>query len=293
VARGTQHRKRRPRPNARAAAAVATTAKPRKQKPPQWQEQLFFSRLRTHAKWIYVFLAVAFAATFALLGVGSGSTGISGALQNLFSSNGTSGPSISSLQHKVQKHPRNADDWRALATAYEQKHSTTDAISALETYTALRPKDQGALQELASQYGTEASSFQTQAQDAYQQAQLADPTAAFAPPATTPLGKAFASPAGLKDPIGSVVAAAATARATTATQQYNSLIARAESTYKTLAKLSPNDASTQIQLGQAAAAASDLTTAVAAYRKFLKLAPSDPLAPQVRKVLKQLAPSKK
>ena len=33
--------------------------------------------------------------------------------------------------------------------------------------------------------------------------------------------------------------------------------------------------------------------AVAAYRAFLKLAPSDPLAPQVRAVLKQIAPAKK
>jgi CDP-diacylglycerol--glycerol-3-phosphate 3-phosphatidyltransferase len=69
VARGTQHRKRRTGANARTAAVAA---RPRRDKPPQWQEQLFFQRLRLHAKWAYVVLAVAFAATFALLGVGSG-----------------------------------------------------------------------------------------------------------------------------------------------------------------------------------------------------------------------------
>jgi hypothetical protein len=33
--------------------------------------------------------------------------------------------------------------------------------------------------------------------------------------------------------------------------------------------------------------------AIAAYKKFLRLAPTDPLAPQVRQVLKQLIPAKK
>ena len=43
MARGTQHRKRRPAQNARASAVAAT---PHKQRPPQWQEELFFQRLR-------------------------------------------------------------------------------------------------------------------------------------------------------------------------------------------------------------------------------------------------------
>ena len=59
MARGTQHRKRRPAQNAR-AAAVAAPARKQKDKTPQWQDELFFSRLRNHAKWAYVFLAVAF-----------------------------------------------------------------------------------------------------------------------------------------------------------------------------------------------------------------------------------------
>ena len=67
----------------------------------------------------------------------------------------------------------------------------------------------------------------------------------------------------------------------------------AESTYKKLAALSPTDASAQVQLGQAARAANDTATAIAAYRKFLQRAPSGPLARQVRQVLKALAPAKK
>jgi cytochrome c-type biogenesis protein CcmH/NrfG len=293
VARGTQHRKRRPRADARPAAAVAATSKPHRQKPPQWQEQLFFSRLRNHAKWIYVFLAVCFAATFALLGVGSGSSGISSALQNFFSSNSSSGPSISGLQHKVAQHPQSATAWRDLATAYEQKHRTSDAITALERYTALRPKDSGALQELAAQYTSQASDLYTQAQNAQAAAQVADPSSTFAPPSTSPLGQVFNSPTGLQSPISQALSSNASASATALLQQYNQAATNAEGVYKKLAALTPNDASAQIQLGQSAQAAGDTAAAIAAYRKFLRLAPSDPLAPQVRQVLKQLVPAKK
>jgi cytochrome c-type biogenesis protein CcmH/NrfG len=293
VARGTQHRKRRPRTNARPAAAVAAPAKGHRQKPPQWQEQLFFSRLRNHAKWIYVFLVIAFGATFVLLGVGSGSSGISSALQNLFNSTSSSGPSISALQHKVQQHPQNATAWRDLATAYEQKHRTADAITALERFTALRPKNQDALTELAAQYATQASTFSTEAQSAQAAAQAADPAATFAPPSTTPLGQVFNSPTGLKSPLGGALSTQASSNATNLIQQYNLAAGNAESTYKKLAALAPTDASAQVQLGQAAQAANDTATAIAAYRKFLQLAPSDPLAPQVRQVLKALAPAKK
>ncbi|HEX7526924.1 MAG TPA: amidohydrolase family protein, partial [Gaiellaceae bacterium] len=144
MARGTQHRKRRPAQNARASAVAAP---PHKQRPPQWQEELFFQRLRNHAKWMFVLLALVFALGFVFFGVGSGSTGISDALQNAFNFGNKGGTSISKLQNKVDKHPQDATAWRDLATALEQKQRTQEAVTALERYTTLRPKDQGALAE--------------------------------------------------------------------------------------------------------------------------------------------------
>ena len=47
----------------------------------------------------------------------------------------------------------------------------------------------------------------------------------------------------------------------------------------------------QIQLGQASQTAGDPASALAAYRKFLKLAPSEPPATQVKQVVKSLAQS--
>ena len=293
MARGTQHRKRRPRPNVGPAAAVAAPAKRRKQKPPQWQEQLFFARLRAHAKWMFVLLALVFALGFVVFGVGSGSTGISSALQNAFNFGGSSGPSISSLLGKVNKHPQNAADWRALATAYEQKHRTSDAVTALERYTALRPHDASGLQELAAQYSALANTQRTDAQNAELAAQAANPGSSFTPPSTSPLGRAFGDTNVLESPITAAAQQSASNAATAAVQAFSSTESQAESAYKRLVKLTPTDASAQIQLGQAAQAANDTKTAITAYKTFLKLAPNDPLAGQVRALLKQLAPAKK
>jgi cytochrome c-type biogenesis protein CcmH/NrfG len=292
VARGTQHRKRRPAQNAR-ATAVAAPAK--KQRPPQWQEQLFFQRLRTHAKWAYVALAAAFVLTFVLLGVGSGSTGLGDALQNAFNF-GSTGTSTGKLEKKVQKHPKDANAWHDPATAYEQKQRTQDAVTALERYTALRPKDASALDELASQYSTLAQNYATDYQNAQADAQAAQPSTAFAPSSSTTFGKIFSDPAGLQDPIGSVIASQAQQRAQTAYSSYQTAQSNAESTFKKLAKLTPNDVTVYYQLGQSAMAAGNYKDAVGAFSKFLKLSPNDVEAPQVKQLLKQarasLGPSK-
>ena len=287
MARGTQHRKRRPAQNARAAAV---TAAPRKQKPPQWQEELFFQRLRNHAKWMFVLLALVFALGFVFFGVGSGSTGISDVLQNAFNFGGTSGgSSISKLEKQTEKHPSDATAWRNLATAYEQKQQTQNAVIALETYSTLKPKDQGALAELAAQYGTLATNYSNDYANAQQaMAEQESPAAAFAPPSTTPLGKAFADPTALQDPISAAVATLSAATQQTAYTNYQTAQQNAEAAYKKLVALNPSDATSQIQLGQAAQAAQDAVTATKAFKAFLKLAPSDPLAPQVKAALKTL-----
>jgi cytochrome c-type biogenesis protein CcmH/NrfG len=286
VARGTQHRKRRPKQNARAQAVVA----PRKQKPPQWQEELFFQRLRNHAKWMFVLLALVFALGFVFFGVGSGSTGITDALQNAFSfGHSSGGTSVSKLQKKVAKNPRDATAWRDLATALEQKQKTKDAVDALERYTALRPSDQGALAELAAQYSNLATTYSNDYAAAQAETVSAStPGDVFAPPASTPFGKAFSDPNALKDPISAAVSALTSSKQQTAYTNYLDAQRKAEGVYRRLVKLNPRDATTQIQLGQAAQAAQDTPTAIAAFEKFLKLAPTDPLAAQVKQALKSL-----
>jgi cytochrome c-type biogenesis protein CcmH/NrfG len=288
VARGTQHRKRRPGANARPASAVAAT--PRKQRPPEWQEELFFQRLRVHAKWAFVLLALVFGLGFVFLGIGSGSNGITDALQNAFNFGSSGGgASISSLEKKTEKNPSNAQAWRDLATAYETKQQTDGAVRALSQYVALRPKDAGAVAELASEYSQQANGFATEYQNLQQQVALqAPPAAVFAPPASSPFGKALADPKALQDPISTTVQSVAQTAETTALTNYQTATRNAQASYEKLVKLTPADANAQLQLAQSAQANSDTAVALRAYRQFLKLAPNDPLAAQVRAQIKQL-----
>jgi cytochrome c-type biogenesis protein CcmH/NrfG len=289
VARGTQHRKRRPRQNARGNAAVVAAPPKHHQRPPQWQEELFFQRLRNHAKAIFFLLALVFALSFVFLGVGSGSNGVSDALQSLFTGHGSSGPSISSLEKKTQKDPLDAKAWRDLATAYETKQRTNDAIDALAQYVGLKSGDTGALAELGSLYTQQAQGYATDYTNAQQEVASATPAAeAFAPASTTTVGKLFNDANALKDPISAAVQTLAQAKESTAYSNYQTSQANAESTYQKLAKATPKDPNAQIQLGQAASAATDYPTAIAAYEKFLKLAPNDPLTGQVKTELKTL-----
>jgi tetratricopeptide (TPR) repeat protein len=287
VARGTQHRKRRPAQNARnAPVAPAASRRKTKQKPPAWQEELFFQRLRTHAKWAYVFLAVAFVLGFVLLGVGSGTNGLTDAFQSAFNFGSSGGTSIGSLEGKTKKHPENAKAWRDLATAYEQKQRTQDAVTALEHYTALRPKDDSGFAELASQYTSLAQKDAADYQTAQAELSTISPATTFAPSSTTVLGKVYADPKALQDPISQLLVTQATTKSQTAFTSYTTAQQNAERAFTKLAKLTPNDVTVQYQLGQAATAAGDYKTAVAAYQKFLKLAPTDVDAPQVRQLLK-------
>jgi Flp pilus assembly protein TadD len=285
VARGTQHRKRRPQSDARATQAVA--AKP-KVKHQSWEDQLFFSRLRVHAKWVFVFLALVFGLGFVLFGVGSGSSGIGDILQNAFQGGGSSGKSVGALQKEVREHPKNATAWHDLATKLQQDQRTDEAIDALTRYTALRPKDEAGLQELAGLYSRRADDFRTEAAVAQSQAQLAAPGSLFQPASTSPLGRAFQSQNALQNPIDYAVSSQANARASDAYSKLSGVETKAVAVYKKLIVLDPTDATRQIQLGEAAQNAGDTKTAIAAYRKFLKLAPDDPLAPTVKQQLKQL-----
>jgi tetratricopeptide (TPR) repeat protein len=289
VARGTQHRKRRTPANARVAPAPVK-GRPKRVKHDRWEDQLFFSRLRLHAKWVFVFLVLVFGVGFVIFGVGSGSTGISDVLQNFFNGTSSSGASASSLRKKAEAHPNQPKPWRDLATKLEADNKPDEAIGALKHYTALRPKDQNVLEELASLYLRRASDEQQIYVDAQTRSELLAPAQVGQPPATSPLGKAFSS---MTNPIQSAVSTSVNTQTSDAYGKIIQFETDAVGTYKTLAKLSPKDATTQLRLAQVAQGAGDSKTAIAAFKRFLRLAPDDPLAPTARKALKQLEAQQK
>jgi tetratricopeptide (TPR) repeat protein len=290
VARGTQHRKRRPAANARVAAQP--TVQRGKQRPtrPAWEQQLFFGKLRKRFKWVMILLAVVFLFTFVLLGVGSGSTGISDILSNFFSGSSSTGSSISALQKQTTQHPKDAAAFLALANKLQAANQDDAAAAALTTYTTLRPKDQNALLQLAGIYLRRAQDWNTLYSNSQTRAQALTPTPLFAPSSSSALGQALSS---LTTPITS---AASNASATDTSNEYSQVISyldQREGVYKKLAKLSPEDAITQYSLALAATDAGDTKAAIGAYQAFLKLAPSDSQAPAARAALKQLEAQQK
>ena len=163
-------------------------------------QQLFFMRLRRKAKLAYLVLAVLFAITFAFLGVGSGTNG---GLDQLFSginifSHG--GNPVSKAQKEIKDHPKVAKGYRDLATAYEGKGDTANAISALQQYTTQKPKDAAAWSELGGLQLSQAQAYRAGYEAALQDRQLAAPSASFLPTGklgqgigTNPLEQAAAS----------------------------------------------------------------------------------------------------
>jgi cytochrome c-type biogenesis protein CcmH/NrfG len=284
VARGTQHRKRSTRPNAR-VAAPAPKPKAKRVKHERWEDQLFFARLRNHAKIIFALLIGVFVISFVFLGVGSGSTGVSDALQNFFTRSHSSGSSASSLQKKANEHPKDPTAWRALATKLESDGRLDDAITALKRYTALKPKDQDALQELAGIYLRRAGEEQSVYTDAQTRTRILAPSMPSAPSSKTDLGKALAT---LTNPLSSTVSQTTSSVGTGAYTAIIQFGTDAVTTYKKLVALDPKNATIQLRLAQVAQGTGDTRTAIKAYEAFIRLAPDDPGVPNAKKTLKQL-----
>lgn len=246
-------------------------------------QQLFFMRLRRKAKFAYVILAVLFGITFAFLGVGSGANGgldqlFSGL--NIFSSGGSS---VSKAQKEIKDHPNVGKGYRDLATAYEGKGDTANAISALQQYTVQKPKDAPAWSELGGLQLTEAQSFLAEYQAAGQARQLAAPSTAF-----LPTGK-------LAQGIGTnqiEQAAASQANASVQDLQSRTQLAytNAVSSYQQAATLQPGSSNFWFQLAQTAQTSGDVKTALKGYKHYLKLNPNSTSAPQIRQLIKQLSP---
>lgn len=248
-------------------------------------QQLFFERMRRHAKWAYVVLAVLFAVTFAALGVGSGqSSGLDQIFSglNIFGSGG--GSSISKAQKEVDKNPNSPKAYRDLANAYESKGQTGGAIGALISYTGIKKKDANAWAELGSLQLQQAQQFAGAYQAAAAEQQAAAPSQSFLPTGT--LGTAIGT--------NKIEQAAATQASTGTSELYSQAVQTYQSaltSYQTVAKLRPNDPNAQFEVATAAQNAGDYPAAVAALKKYLKLNPATTQRAQILSLIKRLSPA--
>jgi cytochrome c-type biogenesis protein CcmH/NrfG len=246
-------------------------------------QQLFFMRLRRQAKWVYVLLAVLFAITFAFLGVGSGTNGLDQLFQglNIFHHGGNS---VSSAQKYIQDHPSDPKGFRDLATAYEAKGDTSNAIGALQQYTNLRPKAAAVWSELAGLQATQAQTYVQQYRDAYTNRQLLAPSQSFLP--TGKLGQALGT-----NKAEQVASKQADATLQAVQSRAQVALSSTVDSYDKVTKLTPKDSNAWFQLAQAAQQAGNYTVAVKAYKRYLVLNPSSTSKSQIEQLIKQLSPA--
>src|SRR5687768_10911071 len=125
------------------------------------EDTMFFPRLRRHAKWMFLFLALALGLGFVLFGIGAGGIG----LGNLAEGGAGSGvPSVSDSEQRVLDNPKDAQAFKDLATAHQAEGNIDEAVEAMTSYIALKPKDADGLRELAALYLQQASTAQERAQ---------------------------------------------------------------------------------------------------------------------------------
>jgi tetratricopeptide (TPR) repeat protein len=247
--------------------------------------ELFFMKLRRHAKWAYVLLALLFAITFAALGVGSGNnSGLDQIFSGLNIFGGGGGSSVSKAQKEIDKHPGSAKGYRDLASAYEQKGDTNGAIGALESYTQIRKKDADAFAELGGLQLTLGQSYATQYQAAAAAQAAASPSTPFRPTGT--LGTAIGT-----SPIEQAISQAQSGRVNDLYSKATLAFSESLKAYQKVAKLRPRDANAQFQVASAAQTAGQYSVAVAALKTYLKLNPDTNQRAQIEKLIQQLSPA--
>ena len=216
---------------------------------------------------------------FVGFGVGAGGIGFGDVIRDAAGGGGT--PSISDAEQRVLDNPKDAKAFRDLATAHQAAGNTDDAVEALQSYIALRPKDTDALRELAALYLQKASAAQERAQifqvrsDYLAPGSIRDTIFQLKGSPLTP------------DPITNAVSTAYDREISAAASEIQVSSAQAVEMYRKITEVRPNDPTVQLELASAAQSANDITTTIAAYEAFLKLAPDDPTAPEVRRILKQ------
>jgi tetratricopeptide (TPR) repeat protein len=251
---------------------------------------MFFPRLRRRAKWVFLFLALAFGLGFVAFGVGTGVSGTSlgDVLQDFLNREPAGIESVEDARKAAQERPNDANAQIAYATALQANGQRQEAIAVLERYTTRKPRDVQALRQLALMWGAQAGVAREAAQVASAEAQQISLQETLAP---TEGGGFFQEVAGNR--ISETLAQEAQAKASEA-QGRALRAAREEATaWRELSLLTPEDSGVFLQLGIASQSSGDVEAAIAAYEKFLELAPDDSRADLVQEQIDLLKESQK
>ena len=238
---------------------------------------MFFPKLRRRAKWVFLLLAVFFGGGFLVFGVGAGGSGIGDYIADLINRPvATEGLSLEDAREAVEERPNDPEARLELARAAQREGQVDEAIGAYERYRTMRPQDEDALRSLAALYGQEIALAQERAAIASGQAQEASLPRTLAPQ-DSPFLQEITS-----NSITDSVSSQAEARASAANAEAQRLSALQLDLFQDLTLIVDDDPLIWIQFAQASENAQDYESAVAAYERFLELAPNNPNAEQIR-----------
>jgi tetratricopeptide (TPR) repeat protein len=223
---------------------------------------MFFPKLRSQSKWVFVFLALSFAVGFVVFGVGGGGLGLGDILQG---SSSVSGPSVKDAQKKIDNGDLAA--YKELADAYRNENKSDDAITAGEQYLKARPKDYEYMKTVAADYEGRASRQRDEATAIQDSVTASTGGTLFNPPQSSKLGQAVGS--------GRIDQELQTAANQKLTELYSGIqgsYSRATQLYKQVSAASPKDLLVLQLLANAAYQSRDNQTALDAARRIRKIA---------------------
>jgi tetratricopeptide (TPR) repeat protein len=243
---------------------------------------MFFPRLRRQARWMFVFLALVFGGGFVIFGVGSNlPSGLGDILQN---SSRSSTPSVGDARDRARENPRDPAAQLALADALQQNQRPDEAIAPLASYIKLRPRDEDALRKLAGLYSSKANRLNEETNLAALEFQVASTGQLVQPKLSGEAAQGFFQGGALENAV-----------VTEASERYTKLLQEAEAAsrnalgiYQRVASLDPRDPRLQLLIASSAEKAAQPRTAIAAYERFIKLAPEDSSVPAVRRAIQDL-----
>ena len=243
------------------------------------EDAMFFTRLRRQAKWMFVFLALAFAVGFVGFGIGgSGAGGVADLLQN--SGGSASGPSVDSAQDKIDD--GNLAAYKELAEAYRAEGKQEEAITAGERYVVERPNDYEFMRSLASDYEGKAAKEYDEAIVIQEELSTTTGTTFAIQPDST-LGRALGMGRIDRD-----LTADANQRLTELYGSIESSYSRATELLQRIARVEKDDVLLHMRLGLAASQSRQNGIAINAYQRVCKLAPGSPDCDQANDAIAQL-----
>lgn len=273
----------------------ATRGNRKRQEAPASATPTLNERLRRNGRWVFAALAVIFASMFVIAGVGT--SGLS-MLDLIGQNNGSDAPATTVSETAVQEAkaktaaaPKDPQAWIALAQAYVNTGETSKAPDALQKAARLAPTDVAVQTTLADVYLALAGLALQRAQTEYAAAQSGGTINGLAavPHTIVPGGSngvtAFQT---AQESIASADLQAANSLVTPLQTEATDAYTAAVEAEKIVTELTPLDPAAWFRLGQISSAANDAPGAIAAYQRFVKLAPGDPLTQKVKDEIARL-----